>query len=133
MKIGYAMIRNSTDPIEDQIISLKNIGCSLIYKDIRINNDSGFLGLRDLLENLKNGNTVAIESLNIIGHNMESPMGFFDILIEKQCSLELTNRKETFLPDQLIQLKIMWEDLLKCREKSKSRSVKKALTNRSKD
>lgn len=127
MKVGYAMIRNSTDPIEDQIMSLKKVGCKHIYKDVILNKDTGLTALRDLLENLSDENIVVIESLNIIAPNMEAPLGFFEILIDKKCSLELTSKDKIYANEELKLLSLMWTDLLECRARMKSRRWRKAL------
>lgn len=130
MKIGYAMIKNSTDPIEDQIMNLKKSGCNEIYKDLTINHNDGLMALRDLLENLTPGSTIVIESFDVLAANIEAPLGFFDVLIEKECSLELTSKDRLYTNSELKQLSLMWADLLECRVRMKSRRWKKALVDK---
>lgn len=124
MKIGYAMIKNNTDPIEDQILALQKEGCSMIYKDIITDHEDGSHGLRDLLDNLEKDSLVILENLNLIARSMEAPIGFFEVLIERKCALKLLETRRTFSKEEIVQQKENWLDLLKCRAKIKSRRVR---------
>lgn len=132
MKIGYAMIRNPTDPLEDQICSLKEYGCELIYKELIYDKESGRIALRDLLEDLTENSTVVIERLSTISATMEAPLGFLDVLIDKKCTLLITSSDKNYSWENLNQLKLTWNDLLKFREKSKSRRTLYGLSKRKK-
>ena len=133
MKVGYAMIRNSTDPIEDQIKVLKDKGCIRVYKEILTDQKNSLFSLRELLEELNEGDTVCLQNLTLIAISIDAPTGLLDVLMKKKCSLEITDKNRTFKYDELANLSLMWKDLIQCRERIKSRSVKKSLEKRQKN
>lgn len=112
MNIGYAMINNATDSIEEQVNYLKIFDCELIYKDILSNQDYQLVALRDLLENLQEGDEVIIKSINLIALNIESPLGLFDVLKEKKCSLRILDTYDSYTPEGLGYIIDIWKDLL---------------------
>ena len=123
MKIGYALIRNSKDPIEDQINQLKTSGCEIIYKEIINISDNELRSFRDLFDELKDEDVLCMKNLNLISISMKAPLGLFDILIHKKCSLELIDDGRLYSTEEIVELNLIWTDLLESRSKCKSRSV----------
>jgi DNA invertase Pin-like site-specific DNA recombinase len=129
MKVGYAMIRNTLDPIEEQITLLKNYGCEHVYKDLIFEKDDRRIGLSELLENLESNATLAIQSMSVVTPNMDSPIGLAEILVEKNCNLYLANTDETIESVELEYFINNWADMLKFREMAKSRRTIKGIKN----
>lgn len=127
MKVGYAMIRNPTDPIEDQIALLKSYGCELIYKELIYKKEDQRHALSELLEDLKPKSILAIESLKIVAPKMDSPIGLAEVLIERNCKLHLISDNKTLDKNDLLHFSSFWNEMLKFRGAAKSRWTKKGI------
>lgn len=127
MKVGYAMIRNPTDLIEDQIDLLKGYGCELIYKELIYEKEDQRHVLSELLENLEPESILAIESLKIVAPKMDSPIGLAEVLIERGCKLHLVSDNKTLDKNDLMHFSSFWSEMLRFRGTVKSRWTKKGI------
>lgn len=123
MKIGYVMIRDITSSNEGHKSKLRKAGCKRIFEDSATHPKSGLYGLKDLIEFLRAGDIVVVESLKFLSLNLNAPLAVFDVLIENKCSLEIINSNKTYKPEDLAHLRIMWEELLLCRKQMITRRL----------
>ena len=129
MNIGYAMIRDPVDPIEDQIDVLKSFGCDPIYRDFLHPTSNEKFVIGKLLLEVEPGSMIYCLNFETIFISLDSFIKITNVLKEKNCSMTFIEDEFELNPDNIKFYQGLWDELMDFRAKSKSRRTIKGMRN----
>ena len=96
MKIGYARVSTRDQSLQLQVDALKEAGCGKIYQEVASGAKTARVVLDDLINNLREGDTLVIWKLDRLGRNLAHLLQLMDELQKKQvCLISLSDSIDT--------------------------------------
>lgn len=93
MKYGYARVSKSDQILDRQVNALKEYGCDEIITE-SISTRSKQIKLQELIEKMKDGDTLVVVALNRLGRDTRKLIDMFDEFTKK--NINFVSLKETF-------------------------------------
>lgn len=84
MKIGYARISTRDQSLELQVETLKTAGCEKVYQEIASGAKTARVVLDDLMNNIREGDTLVICKLDRLGRNLAHLLKLIEELKNKK-------------------------------------------------
>ena len=84
MKIGYARISTREQSLQLQVDALKEAGCEKIYQEIASGSKTDRHILDDLMNNIREGDTLIVWKLDRLGRNLKHLLQIIEDLMKKE-------------------------------------------------
>jgi DNA invertase Pin-like site-specific DNA recombinase len=91
MKIGYARVSTNVQNLDMQIDALKQEGCNKIYTEIMSGAKSERPRLKEMVDNLRNGDIVVVWKLDRLGRSLKHLVGLVGQFIQQDVGLKSLN------------------------------------------
>lgn len=91
MKYGYARVSTTSQDVQVQIEALKNEGCSMLYKEKFTGTSTNRPMLKQLLLDLKSGDTVVVTKLDRLARNTKEGIELVESLFKKGVKVHVLN------------------------------------------
>lgn len=91
MKIGYARVSTNVQNLDMQIDALKQEGCKKIYTEIMSGAKSERPRLKEMVDNLRNGDIVVVWKLDRLGRSLKHLVGLVGQFIQQEVGLKSLN------------------------------------------
>lgn len=99
MKVGYARVSTSEQNLDLQVQSLKSAGCERVFTDIVSGAKAERLGLKEMNEYVREGDTVVVWKLDRLGRSLSHLVEQINEYEEKKvCFQSLTENIDTTTP-----------------------------------
>lgn len=89
MKIGYARVSTMDQKLDRQINALENEGCKKIFTDKKTGANTDRPGLKQLVEYVREGETVVVDSLDRLGRNYNDIKNILYQLKQKKVKVKI--------------------------------------------